>query len=311
MGPVDRWTKKKGIEPTVESYLRSIGIGEYQDRKVFWEGLREKHGPIAEQVAHAISAREEGEDVDVYPLKNASLALSIDLTSQYCNQIYRAFLSWFCREGFPAPSSVLDLGCDSGILTCFYAMRYPEAEVVGVDRCELGVACARELADRLHIANVRFEVCDLQSLEGSFPEEAFDLMLSTTVFHEVLRFPEDLLESWGGSIGGVKMGSEDSNSVRTVTELVKLLCDETGMFVSMERCPDAEALAWWIRLLNQAGLKMDANRSALLSYHSLYGERETLPILVATRSWDPATDSGDETLALRMYSEREEDATDR
>ncbi len=311
MRSVDKWTKQKGIEPTVESYLRSVGMGEYQDRNVFWARLREKHGPIAEQVAQAISAREEGEDVDVYPLKNTSLALSTDVTSQYCNQIYRVFLSWFCRERFPAPSSVLDVGCDNGILTCFYAMRYPEAEVVGVDKSEQGLACARELADRLHIANVRFEVCDLQDVQGSFPEQVFDLILSTTVFHEVLRFPEDLPESWGGSIGGIKMGSEDSNSVRIVTELVKLLCDETGIFVSMERCPDAEALAWWIRLLNQAGLKMDANRSALLSYHSLYGERETLPILVATRSSEPATDLGDETLALRMYSERVEDATDR
>lgn len=307
MRSVDKWTKQKGIEPTVESYLRSVGMGEYQDRNVFWAQLREKHGPIAEQVAQAISAREEGEDVDVYPLKNTSLALSTDVTSQYCNQIYRVFLSWFCRERFPAPSSLLDVGCDNGILTCFYALRYPEAEVVGVDKSEQGLACARELADRLHIANVRFEVCDLQDVQGSFPEQDFDLILSTTVFHEVLRFPEEFPESPRGAIGGVRRGSEDSDVVRIVTELARLLRSGEGSLVSMERCPDAESLAWWIRRLNEAGLTVDDDRSALLSYHSLYEEQETLPILVATRRGHRTARSGNESLVLRMYRDAEGD----
>ena len=298
----------KGIEPTVESYFRLVGIGEYQDRNVFWARLREKHGPIAEQVAQAISAREEGEDVDVYPLKNTSLALSTDVTSQYCNQIYRVFLSWFCRERFPAPSSVLDVGCDNGILTCFYAIRYPEAEVVGVDKSEQGLACARELAERLHIANVRFKVCDLRRIQGSFPEQAFDLILSTTVFHEVLRFPEDFPESWQGAIGSIKMGCEDSDVVRIVTELAKFLRSEQGSLISMERCPDAESLAWWIQLLNQAGLSVDDDRSALLSYYSLYEERETLPVLVATRGGHRTARLGNAGLILGMYSDSQGDA---
>lgn len=289
---------KKDTESSVESYLRSVGIGGYQEQDAFWKRLREKHGPIAEQVAHAISAREEGEEANVYPLKNATLALSIDVTSQYYNQMYTKFLNWFRREKFPEPTHLLDVGCDNGILTCFYASLHPRAEVVGIDKCQQGIACARELAHRLQLANVRFEVCDLQSLEGAFPERSFDLIMSTAVFHEVPEFPEDVPDSECASI---TMGPEDSNCARIVADLASLLRYGTGTMVSMERCAVAETLAWWIRVLNQAGLSVDADRSTLLRYDNMYDERETLPVVVAVRNRHLTVSSVEDIPAFRMY----------
>jgi SAM-dependent methyltransferase len=281
------------IELAVERYLGAVGIGGYQDREVFRERLREKHGPIAEKVAHAISAREEGENVDVYVLKNSTLALSIDVTSQYCNQMYSDFMRWFLRGNFATPKSLLDVGCDNGIVTCFYATVYPEAQVVGVDKCEQGIACARELAGRLHLANVRFEVRDLLSPDGMFPDHSFDLIVSTTVFHEVLEFPEDFAEGTGSSIDPIKTEAADSHAVKIVADLAMLLRDETGIWVSMDRWPDAPSLAWWIRLLNQAGLSMVADRSTLLRFANVDRELQTLPIVVATRNRHP-TDGANE-----------------
>lgn len=296
---------KKDYESSVESYLRSVGIGCYLERDAFWKRLQEKHGPIAEQVAHAISAREEGEDVDVYPLKNTTLALSIDVTAQYYNQMYKEFLSWFCREKFPEPTCLLDVGCDNGILSCFYGTLYPAAEVVGIDKCEQGIVCARELGHRLKLANVRFEVCDLQSLEGAFPERSFDLIMSTAVFHEVPEFPEDEPDSGCASI---TMGPEDSDCARIVAELLRLLRYGTGTMVSMERCTDGETLAWWIRVLNQAGLSVDADRSTLLGYDNMYDKRETLPVVVAVRSRHPTIRSVEDIPAFRMYQDVEANA---
>lgn len=264
---------------TVESYLRSVGIRGYQPRKVFWERLRKKHGPIAKKVGDAISAREEGHDVDVYSLKNNTLSLSIDVTSQYHSQMYQKFLSWFLRRKFPKPKSLLDVGCDNGILTCFYARLYPEAEVVGIDKCEQGIACACQLASMLDLANVRFEVRDLLNQEEAFPDQSFNLIVATTVFHEVLDFPEDFPEGRSGSIEEKKNEWEDS--VRIVANLVKRLEDHVGTFVSMERWGDAATLAWWIRLLNRAGLEVE--RSHLLRFYDMDSERETLPIVIATR----------------------------
>lgn len=291
---------KKDTESSVESYLRSVGIGGYRERDAFWKRLREKHGPIAEKVAHAISAREEGEEIDVYPLKNTTLALSIDVTAQYYNQMYTKFLNWFRREKFPEPKHLLDVGCDNGILTCFYASLHPRAEVVGIDKCQQGIVCASKLAHRLKLANVRFEVCDLQSLEGAFPERSFDLIMSTAVFHEVPEFPEDVPDSGCGSI---TMGPGDSDCARIVADLASLLRFGTGTMISMERCADAEILAWWIRVLNQAGLSVNVDRSTLLTYNNMYNERETLPVVVAVRSRHPTVSSVEDIPAFQMYQD--------
>lgn len=286
------------MEKLIESYFRGVGMDADLDRKAFQQRLSAKHGRIADTIADAISAREEGEDVDVYALKNNTLALSIDVTAQYCRRMYEEFLVWFLRARFPKPQSLLDVGCDNGILTCFYATVYPEAEVVGIDRCEQGIGCARELAGRLNLANVRFVTRDLLNLDGVFPDQSFDLIVSTTVFHEVLEVPEDLSEI---SIDAITIGPDESDCVKVVTGLSQLLREETGHWLSMERWPDASSLAWWIRLLNQAGLSVTADQSRLLTFCTVDGEQESLPILVATRQRHPTVDSGEPMLAFRMY----------
>lgn len=299
MRRIDKRTKKSN-DPVVEAYLRSVGISEYQEQQVFWERLREKHGPIAEQVTQAIAAREEGEEVDVYPLKNATLALSIDVTFQYYNRLYQEFLDWFCRSQFSEPQSLLDVGCDNGMLTCFYASLYPRAEVVGIDKGEEGIRCARELANRLELVNARFEVCDLHTLGEIFPDRSFDLIVSTAVFHEVLDFQDHSWQvQWKADVAS---GPQHSRFLKIVKGLLRLLV-EGGTFVSMERCPDAPTLAWWIRLLNGSGLRLAPGRSRLLVFHDAEGEQEVLPIVVA-RSHDTATPGGDDSIvAFSLYEE--------
>lgn len=289
------------VQPAVASYLGLVGIGETQDGHLFWERLRRRHGPIAEDVARAISAREEGQDVDVYALKNKTLALSIDVTAQYCNQMYAAFLSWFLRERFAQPASLLDIGCDNGILTCFYATVYPRAAVVGVDQGEQGIACARELAKRLELANVRFETGDLLEPAGPFPDQAFDLIVSTTVFHEILGFPDDLAENGSGTIHEVPVEPALSEAAKIVTGLVGLLSEEEGMMVSMERCRDAAGLAWWIRVLHKAGLRIMTDRSTLLEFTDEDRELQALPILVAKRDRQSTVSTGEAALAFQIY----------
>ncbi len=285
-------------ETRAESYLRAVGIGGSREREAFRGPLRETHGRIADAIADAVAAREEGEDVDIYVLKNTTLALSTDVTSHYCSRMYKQFLIWFLRARFSTPKSVLDVGCDNGILTCFYATVYPEAEVVGVDKCAQGISCARELSGRLNLANVRFEVRDLLNLEGVFPAHSFDLIVSTTVFHEVLEVPADVP---GRSIDAITTGPDDVDSVRIVAELARMLRGETGRWLSMERWRDASTLAWWIRLINEAGLTMIADQSTLLQFCGWDGEQEILPILIAMRHRHPSVGSGEHMLALRMY----------
>ena len=59
--------------------------------------------------------------------------------------------------------SILDFGCGPGILTTYYARRYPDARVTGIDRSRRSIAEARRKAEALVLKNVHFECADLDA----------------------------------------------------------------------------------------------------------------------------------------------------
>jgi SAM-dependent methyltransferase len=88
---------------------------------------------------------------------------------------------------------VLDFGCGAGILTTFYARRFPDREFVGVDRSPASIAAARQKASELGLANVRFDRLDVESepLPGSF-----SLIIATHALVQAEQDPGMPSESW-------------------------------------------------------------------------------------------------------------------
>jgi SAM-dependent methyltransferase len=72
--------------------------------------------------------------------------------------------------------SVLDFGCGVGVLTTFYAQRYPDILFVGLDRSPASIATAQAHAGRLGLKNVRFATLDVERepIGGRY-----DLLIST------------------------------------------------------------------------------------------------------------------------------------
>lgn len=66
--------------------------------------------------------------------------------------------------------TVFDFGCGVGILTTFYAARWPDKTFVGIDRSPQSIARADEMARTLGLRNVRFEQHDGEpgTLSGSY-----------------------------------------------------------------------------------------------------------------------------------------------
>ena len=81
--------------------------------------------------------------------------------------------------------SILDFGCGVGILTCFYAERFPDRTVVGIDRSPLSIARAKEQAKVLGLQHVQFECLDLTQnhLPGTY-----DLIVTT---HALVQSEQD------------------------------------------------------------------------------------------------------------------------
>jgi SAM-dependent methyltransferase len=64
-------------------------------------------------------------------------------------------------------STILDFGCGPGILTTYYARRFPDARVTGVDRSRESIAEAQRKAQALDVKNVHFQCADLDAAAHS------------------------------------------------------------------------------------------------------------------------------------------------
>ena len=100
---------------------------------------------------------------------------------------FRAAEAGDSRSG--AAFCVAEAGCDCGIVSCFIAQRYPEAEVTGADLCAEGISAAEKLAEKLGLSNVRFVKGAAETLDAG----AFDVVFSLRTMHENcdVEEPED------------------------------------------------------------------------------------------------------------------------
>lgn len=85
---------------------------------------------------------------------------------------------------------VLDLGCGYG-WHCRYAVDHGAASAVGVDLSERMIADARARNDSPHIQYVRSAIEDVV-----FPDESFDVVLSSLALHYVAQFSEVCAKVW-------------------------------------------------------------------------------------------------------------------
>ncbi|HXE81471.1 MAG TPA: class I SAM-dependent methyltransferase [Vicinamibacterales bacterium] len=85
----------------------------------------------------------------------------------------------YVRDG----TTVLDLGCGPGEITCELARRRPLARFIGVDHSRQALTIAEAHAARLGVSNVSFTACDVSSYS---PPEPPALVLMFNAFHHLL-----------------------------------------------------------------------------------------------------------------------------
>jgi ubiquinone/menaquinone biosynthesis C-methylase UbiE len=95
----------------------------------------------------------------------------------YFIPIHSKMLDLLVREGLTdAPSCIIDVGCGTGRLLRAASARWPQAQLVGVDRAEKMVAEATRLNP-----NAIFRLAPAESLP--FPDQTADIVLSSLSFH--------------------------------------------------------------------------------------------------------------------------------
>ncbi len=288
-----------GLLPKVKRYLTLVGLRPVKNPSHFGEQIRKTHGEAGDHAVAEMDRRATGSPSrKIYELKNASLSLALDMASLCNYNLYSSYMVWWAQESITPPQRLLDIGCDCGIVTCFYADQYPGAEVIGIDRNAMGLERARELSAQLGLDNVRFEQCDISEVGSRFQQDSFDIIASLAVVHEMHEFRapgtawvlEDL--DFGAATGPLRGVFSDVRG---------LLRGETGKYVNCERLPFIWEWALMMRALNEAGMSISWDASYILNPPQAKQGHERFPVFVAEARPGPVAQPLDDLLAFDSY----------
>jgi ubiquinone/menaquinone biosynthesis C-methylase UbiE len=95
----------------------------------------------------------------------------------YFGPIHSRMIDFFKQQKLSdAPSSILDVGCGTGRLLKAASIRWPKAQIFGVDPAEQMIVQAKQL-----IPVATFKVSEAESIP--FPDQTMDLVFSSLSFH--------------------------------------------------------------------------------------------------------------------------------
>ncbi|MHC6222510.1 methyltransferase domain-containing protein [Arthrobacter sp. MMS24-S77] len=182
-----------------------------------------------------------------------------------------------------AGTSVLDVGCGPGSITCDFAELVAPAKVVGLDRSAEIVAQAASLASERGVENVEFVTGNIYDLD--FEDETFDLVHA----HQVLQHLTDPVAAL--------------REMRRVAKPGAIVAVRDADFHGMSWYPEVRELDDWMELYQKIarrnGAEPDAGRR-LVSWAQQAGFTDVAP---SSSNWLYAT-AQQRRWQSRVWSER-------
>lgn len=304
-------TSHEAGDDHVAHFASSIGLARPgQDDDAFWAELIAAHGPVADRIgealADAVAEMDPGvrrmKTQAVYELKNADLDLALAVTGHYRGVLLRSVMRWLERQDGPAPRRILDLGCDIGILTCFVAGLFPEAEVFGIDSSRNAVRRASELARRAGTGNVSFDVADARTFTEAAPSGHYDLIIAVNSFEYIASFPAAGAHF---AITDIALEMPDESTRTMLVGLAQILDTDTGTLVSVDQFASSRQQWWWLRAVNLAGLSIEWDRAVQLVADAGDPDPALVPLVVASRRAPHRVATLDDFLASAIYRQLE------
>lgn len=197
---------------------------------------------------------------------------------------------------------ILDFGCGLGILTTWYARRFPDASLVGIDRSAASIAVAQQKAKDLGLRNLRFICLDLERelLSGSF-----DMVVTTHALLQAEQDPGLPSESWRtfdrGDSPSQQMAFEQRTGLATRLDRLCQILRPHGHMIVSEKARQLARRVPLQRALAGRGLQL-VQPADPIHYRSIEEAVDDGPFYVlsngtqATVAWDELPELGDGSL---------------
>ena len=264
-------------ERFIISYFNRLNLKPSKDNKEFWKNLYQKYGnEKAKSLADVVDARIDNiPGINLYEAKNETLELSLDY-ARYSADLYRRYFEWLICKKELNPKRILDIGCDNGIVTCFYAILFPNSEVIGVDISENGIKCAKQLSEKLGLTNVKFMEIGFRNIKEHFFDQQFDIITSVRSLHEIMEDDVDI-RYW--SLNEVLVEVEKQEENMLFKQISNLLRHDESIFISWERFSSPGIALWWIEKYKRVGLYVNWEECDKIKFHEVE-DIQMMPVIV-------------------------------
>lgn len=244
-------------EPDIKEYLSQIGIRKISELDTaLIETYGQKEG--SQHIETLTKLFDQSEERLVYGTGdtpclhrqdelvdywNQDLQLSLLAASFYDRVFFRRVLEYLVKKDSFIAGDILDIGCGNGILTCFLALRHPDARITGLDLSSKAVSVANKLSQNLQINNTNF-VTPEESLQ-----EKYDTLFSCRTVHENVAWKALCKEPKPALLPIGELTKRHKKYAAKLAALIKT----GGYLISIERYEDDNTYAGLVSALNCVG----------------------------------------------------------
>ncbi len=193
-----------------------------------------------------------------YNFKNSDPRISRCFSEVFDGDIIRKACNYIAEHKEFFGSTILEVGCDCGIISCFLAKTFPEAKIVSIDRCAAAIEIAKQAAKEQGLENIVFLVCDLKDFN-----EAFDTVFSMRTVQQNFKAEEDPVNDLGEQAEIFK------ESLNRYASAISRAVSDHGNLISIDRISRNALLLGWMEAMGAAGLTFNPS-----SYEELICEED-------------------------------------
>ncbi|MFH1589223.1 MAG: methyltransferase domain-containing protein [archaeon] len=173
---LDDYLKKEGIEETTMDPMN-----------LFKSALKEQDYKLFEEVSSSYMNKDTIENAiklyDFFVEKNLT-TIKYSLVISEIKKVMPIVL-----KEIPEHEKILDIGCNDGLKTIYYAMSFPNSKFVGLDISPLALEYAKNKANEYECKNIEFIEENMLSMDY---DKEFDLVLMDHVLQDTSCFDSQL-----------------------------------------------------------------------------------------------------------------------
>lgn len=224
------------------AYLKKIGFKRIKTLNALIDEWVKMYGKNEAMKLYNQFQKVEPGTPETYEFKNTSLELSMTISETYDSDIIRKACNYIADNKECFGKTILEIGCDIGIMTGFLGLMFPESKITAIEQCESAVKIAKERMKQLGLSNVEILNCSIENVNGAFD----------SVF--CMRTLQENLEKEKIPFGGVPFRlvcAEYSKATEKFTKSIKSCVKPDGALIVFERLNyDPLLLGWLIDLSN-------------------------------------------------------------